>query len=94
MKNIEWSKLPFGYQKTAKNVRCHFKNGEWSKPEVTDSEYLTSTSLLLHCIMGSFEGMKAYRGKDGDVRLFRGRKCKATVVHKVFLMPKYRRFVF
>lgn len=73
MENIEWSKLPFGYQKTAKNVRCYYKNGAWSKPEITDSEYLNihMAATGLHYGQEAFEGMKAYRGKDGNVRLFR-----------------------
>ncbi len=73
MENIEWGKLPFGYRKTAKNVRCIFKNGAWSKPEVSDSEYISihMAATALHYGQEAFEGMKAYRGKSGDIRLFR-----------------------
>ncbi|NLL28908.1 MAG: branched-chain amino acid aminotransferase, partial [Bacteroidales bacterium] len=73
MGNIEWSKLPFGYMKTKKNVRCYYKDGKWSKPEITDSEYIQihMAATGLHYGQEAFEGMKAYRGKDGDVRLFR-----------------------
>lgn len=73
MENIEWGKLPFGYVKTAKNVRCYFTNNQWSEPEVSDSEYLNIhiAATALHYGQEAFEGMKAYRGKDGDIRLFR-----------------------
>ncbi|PKP02320.1 MAG: branched chain amino acid aminotransferase [Bacteroidetes bacterium HGW-Bacteroidetes-6] len=73
MENIEWSKLPFGYRKTAKNVRTFFKNGTWSKPEISDSEYINihMAATGLHYGQQAFEGMKAYRGKNGDIRLFR-----------------------
>lgn len=73
MENIEWSKLPFGYRKTSKNVRTFFKNGAWSKPEISDSEYINvhMAATGLHYGQQAFEGMKAYRGKNGDIRLFR-----------------------
>ncbi|MBN2728280.1 MAG: branched-chain amino acid aminotransferase [Bacteroidales bacterium] len=73
MNNIDWGNLPFGYQKTLKNVRCYFKNGEWSQPELSESEHLNVhiAATGLHYGQQAFEGMKAYRGKDGDVRLFR-----------------------
>jgi branched-chain amino acid aminotransferase len=73
MENIEWAKLPFGYLKTDYNVRSTYKNGEWGKLEVSDSEYvpLHIASTCLHYGQEAFEGMKAYRGKDGKVRIFR-----------------------
>ena len=73
MENINWGTLSFGYKKTYKNVRTYFKNGEWSKPELSESEYLNVhiAATGLHYGQQAFEGMKAYRGKNGDVRLFR-----------------------
>jgi branched-chain amino acid aminotransferase len=73
MKNIDWANLPFGYVKTNANVRCHFKNGKWSELEVSDSEHINlhMAATCLHYGQESFEGLKAYRGKDGQVRLFR-----------------------
>ena len=38
MLNIDWKCLPFGYMKTDYNVRSYWKNGEWGKLEITDSE--------------------------------------------------------
>ena len=73
MDNINWSALSFGYIKTDYNVRCYYKDGAWSDIEVTDSEYLKvhMASTGLHYGQEAFEGLKAYRGKDGRVRLFR-----------------------
>lgn len=73
MENINWGELPFGYQKTRKNVRCHYKDGKWSQPELSESEYINVhiAATGLHYGQQAFEGMKAYRGKDGDIRLFR-----------------------
>ena len=73
MENIEWGKLPFGYLKTDLNVRSVFKNGSWSTLEISDSEYMSVhiSATGLHYGQEAFEGMKAYRGKDGKVRIFR-----------------------
>ncbi|MDR2414921.1 MAG: branched-chain amino acid aminotransferase [Odoribacteraceae bacterium] len=73
MKNIEWSALGFGYSKTNYNVRCHYKDGKWGELEISDSEMLTMhmASTCLHYGQESFEGLKAFRGDDGRIRVFR-----------------------
>ena len=73
MTQIEWSSLPFGYQKTNYNVRSYFRNGEWGKLESTDSEFVSihMAASGLHYGQEAFEGLKAYMGKDGKIRLFR-----------------------
>jgi len=73
MTTIEWSKLPFGYMKTNYNVRAYYREGEWSKLEICDSEYIPMhmAATALHYGQEAFEGLKAYMGKDGKVRLFR-----------------------
>lgn len=71
--DIKWGELPFGYVPTDYNVRCSYKDGKWGDIEVSDSEYvpLHIASTCLHYGQESFEGLKAYRGKDGKVRVFR-----------------------
>lgn len=71
--NINWSSLPFGYVKTDYNVRCTFKDGKWGEIEVTDSEEVTlhMAATCLHYGQEAFEGLKAFRGKDGKIRIFR-----------------------
>jgi branched-chain amino acid aminotransferase len=73
MQNIEWGKLPFGYFKTDYNLRCYYRNGQWGEIEVSSSEYLNihMAATCLHYGQEAFEGMKAYRGKDNKIRLFR-----------------------
>lgn len=70
---IDWSKLTFSYYKTDYNVRCTYKDGKWGEIEVSDSEYipLHIASTCLHYGQESFEGLKAFRGKDGKIRIFR-----------------------
>ncbi len=72
-KNIDWKNLPFGYYKTDYNVRCYHKNGQWGALEISSSEYVPMhiAATALHYGQEAFEGLKAYRGKDGKVRLFR-----------------------
>jgi branched-chain amino acid aminotransferase len=73
MKNFDWGSLPFGYMKTDFNIRCVNKNGKWGKLEVSSSEYIDIhiAATGLHYGQEAFEGLKAYMGKDGKIRLFR-----------------------
>ena len=73
MENIDWSNLTFGYHKTDYNVRSYYKNGKWSDLEITDSEHINLhiAATSLHYGQESFEGLKAFKGKDGKVRIFR-----------------------
>lgn len=79
MENLDWKNLPFGYQKTDYNVRCHYRNGSWGELEVSSSEYVSvhMAATALHYGQEAFEGMKAFMGKDGKIRLFRWEEnCK------------------
>ena len=71
--NIDWSGLSFGYMTTDYNVRCSYKNGEWGEIETTSSELIPMhmAATCLHYGQEAFEGLKAFRGKDGKVRVFR-----------------------
>ena len=73
MSAIDWKGLPFGYFKTDFNIRCKFANGKWGELEVSDSEYITLhiAATSLHYGQEAFEGMKAFTGVDGKVRIFR-----------------------
>ena len=72
-KEFDWSNLSFGYIKTNYNVRCTFKDGKWGEIEVSDSERvdLHMAATCLHYGQEIFEGLKAFRGKDGKIRIFR-----------------------
>lgn len=73
MKEIDWSNLSFGYLPTDYNVRINYRNGEWGELEVSESETINlhMAATCLHYGQEVFEGMKAFRGKDGKVRIFR-----------------------
>lgn len=71
--NIEWSKLPFGYYPTDYNVRCEYRDGKWGEVTVSKSETVEihMAASCLHYGQEIFEGLKAFRGKDGKIRIFR-----------------------
>ena len=75
MKEIDWANLSFGYMKTDYNVRSHYKDGKWSTPTETTSESIDIhiAATCLHYGQEAFEGLKAFRGKDGKIRIFRMR---------------------
>jgi len=51
----------------------HKSLGGWQKPEITPMENLVihPAAKVLHYALELFEGMKAYRGVDGRIRVFR-----------------------
>ncbi len=69
----DWSKLGFGYRKTDYNVRCYYRDGKWGELEVSSSEYipLHMGATALHYGQEAFEGLKAFKGLDGKIRIFR-----------------------
>ena len=71
--DIKWEELTFSYMPTDYNVRCTYRDGKWGEIEVSDSEYLPMhiAASCLHYGQESFEGLKAFRGKDGRIRIFR-----------------------
>lgn len=73
MKEIDWANLSFGYMSTDYNVRCYYRNGEWGEVEVSSVETIPMhmAATCLHYGQEAFEGLKAFRCKDGKVRVFR-----------------------
>ena len=73
MKEIDWANLSFGYMRTDYNVRCTYRDGKWGEIEISSEEtinlHMAATSL--HYGQEAFEGLKAYRCKDGKIRIFR-----------------------
>ena len=73
MKTIDWANLSFGYMPTDYNVRYNYRNGRWGELEISSSEYINMhmAATCLHYGQEAFEGLKAFRGKDGKIRVFR-----------------------
>ncbi|MCK4749501.1 MAG: branched-chain amino acid aminotransferase [Bacteroidales bacterium] len=70
---LDWKNLGFNIMKTDYNVRCVYKDGAWGDLEVSSEEYLLIHigATCLHYGQESFEGLKAFTGTDGKIRIFR-----------------------
>ena len=66
--DLDWKNLSFGYLKTDYNIRSYFRNGAWTTPEMTSDETvnLHMAATGLHYGQEAFEGLKAFRGVDGQ----------------------------
>ena len=90
MEKIDWGNLTFGYTETSYNVRIKYRNGVWGEIEESNSAYIPIhiAATCLHYGQEAFEGVKAFRGIDGKVRIFRMRtnaerlqsSCRATLM--------------
>ena len=71
--NLDWENLGFSYMKLPYRYLAYYKNGQWEKGELTEDAtlHMSESSPCLHYGQQAFEGMKAYRTKDGSVQLFR-----------------------
>lgn len=72
-KNIDWKHLTFSYTECAKMVRCSYRNGQWGEVTVSSDFYISihAAATALQYAQEAFEGLKAFRGVDGQVRIFR-----------------------
>ena len=70
---IDWSKLTFHYTETDYIVRSACRNGVWEEPYATRDKYMSIHVAATGVQYGQecFEGLKAFRGVDGKVRIFR-----------------------
>ncbi len=91
--NLDWSSLTFGYVPTDYNVRCYYRNGAWGELEISSSDSINipMAATCLHYGQESFEGLKAFEGKDGKVRVFRPEENAARMQHtsRGIMMPEF-----
>ena len=71
--NIDWNKLTFHYTETDYVVRSAYRNGVWEEPYATRDKHISLHVAATGLQYGQecFEGLKAFRGADGKVRIFR-----------------------
>ncbi|MFR9650708.1 MAG: branched-chain amino acid aminotransferase [Rikenellaceae bacterium] len=83
MKEIDWQNIGFGYMKCNCNVRAEFNNGAWGEIQEFESDVLNLhiSSPSLHYGSQIFEGLKAFRGVDGKIRLFRPDENAKRMMH-------------
>ncbi|HRY78321.1 MAG TPA: branched-chain amino acid aminotransferase [Candidatus Izemoplasmatales bacterium] len=70
---LDFHNLGFSYTKTKWNYLSRWRDGKWDDGILRNEDTLTiaCTSTCLHYGQEAFEGMKAYRRKDGKIQLFR-----------------------
>ena len=71
--NVDWSKLGFSYQPISQRYVANYKDGKWGKGGLTDNPNVTlneCAGILQYC-QEVFEGLKAYKTKDGRTVTFR-----------------------
>lgn len=81
MKQIAWNTLGFHFTETDSIVRSAFHGewkdgklvGQWDEPYLTRDKYLHLhvSATCLQYGQEAFEGLKVFRGADGQVRVFR-----------------------
>ena len=71
--NLDWNHLGFEYHDLPYSFNEEFKDGQWQGGTLTESSTLTLSEAaeVLHYGQEVFEGLKAYRTKDGHINLFR-----------------------
>jgi branched-chain amino acid aminotransferase len=91
--DIDWSNLGFSYLKTDFRFISNWKDGKWDEGNLVEDNMLkvSEASTALHYGQQCFEGLKAYRTKDGEIQLFRpdqnalrlNRSCRRLLMPEV-----------
>ena len=71
--DIDWGSLGFSYMPVNSHIRACYRDGKWSEGELINEPTITMSiaATCLHYGQAAFEGLKAFRCKDGKVRVFR-----------------------
>lgn len=70
---VDWENLPFGKVFSDHMLVMDYANGQWQEPSIapfSDIKFHPATSAI-HYGQSIFEGLKAYKTQEGDVRIFR-----------------------
>lgn len=67
------SEIVFGAEQSDHMLICDYKDGAWQEPEIVPyaNFSLSPATSFIHYGQAIFEGVKAYRQKDGSVAIFR-----------------------
>ena len=73
MPNIDWKSLGFGFSDVNCHIRYVWRDGRWGEAEFVKDPHITMHigASCLHYGQECFEGLKAFRQKDGRVVIFR-----------------------
>ena len=81
MAQIDWDSLGFDAYRTRTVVLAHYRDGAWSDISLTETFSFTIDPFTqgLHYAISCFEGLKAFRQKNGDIIMFRPDKNAARM---------------
>ncbi len=96
---IDFDNLPFGKHFSDHMFEMDYKDGEWQTPTIVPFAHLEihPATSALHYGQSIFEGLKAQRGENGEILVFRpdmnakrfnesaARMCMAEVPEEIFL---------
>lgn len=96
---VDFDQLEFGKYVADHMLVCDYANGSWNTPQIVpySNLSLSPTTLGLHYGQTVFEGMKAFRMKDGRINIFRidkhyerftkslDRMCMAIPTKEIFI---------
>jgi len=71
--DLDWKNLGFQYRDANRHIRYVWRDGRWDEGTLVDEPYLNLhiAATCLHYGQAVFEGLKAFRWRDGSVHLFR-----------------------
>lgn len=91
--DLDFDNLDFSYRDTPYSYEAEYHNGKWGKGKLTTDSSLniSEAAVALHYGEEVFEGLKAYRRKDGGVNLFRPDRNAKRMKNSAerLLMPGY-----
>ena len=99
MAELDWSDLSFKYRKTNVIIVSSYKDGEWTAPVATQdfNFHFNAFAGVFHYANACFEGLKAFRGVDGKVRLFRpdenAKRIRRSGAHLDMAVPSEEMFI-
>ena len=71
--DVDFNNLKFGTTFSDHMLICKYKNGQWGEPEIRPYESINIMPGMqaLHYGQSVFEGMKAFKSKEGKILCFR-----------------------
>ncbi|MFT3681441.1 MAG: branched-chain amino acid aminotransferase [Ferruginibacter sp.] len=99
LKEVDFNDLGFGKYIADHMLVCDYADGGWHSPQIVPfaNLSLSPTTLALHYGQTVFEGMKAFKTKDGHINIFRiekhyerfvkslQRMCMAVIPKDIFI---------
>lgn len=98
LSKVDFNHLDFGKYISDHMVMANYHNGSWQNPEIIPYGELpmSPAMLALHYGQSIFEGMKAFKMKDGNINIFRLKKHHQRLIKSLdrMCMPQISEAMF